>query len=120
MWQKLNVTSFLVSGVTALNAGAIGLPYVDGSGNEYAPMLGQPVMVFAANAEEVRRAFERATERDVPTAIYTYELFATGNDIDNRAAVASVERDALDLAGFAFRTQRKTADKVLKGLKLHS
>lgn len=46
-------------------------------------------------------------------------LFATGNDDDNRAAVAAVEADALDLVGLALHDDRKAVDKVVKGLKLH-
>jgi hypothetical protein len=52
-------------------------------------------------------------------AIFTEELFSTGNDVDNRAAVMATPREALRLVGFAFRAPRKAADKVLAGLKLH-
>jgi hypothetical protein len=46
-------------------------------------------------------------------------LFATGNDYDNRAAVAAVATDALDLAGLGLHADRKAVDKVTKGLALH-
>jgi hypothetical protein len=55
----------------------------------------------------------------VPLTIYTRELFATGNDDDNRAAVARVATDALDLVGIAIHAERKAVDKVTKGLTLH-
>ncbi|GLS32228.1 DUF2000 family protein [Neomesorhizobium albiziae] len=42
-----------------------------------------------------------------------------GNDADNRAAVAAVARDDLDLVGLAFRAERKIADKIIKSLRLH-
>ena len=47
------------------------------------------------------------------------ELFATGNDVDNRAAVAGVPTDALDLVGLGLHAERKEVDKVIKGLALH-
>ena len=58
-------------------------------------------------------------EREITPAIYTEELFRTGNDVDNRAAVKAVKQDDLNLVGMAFRAPKKTVDKVLDGLKLH-
>jgi hypothetical protein len=46
-------------------------------------------------------------------------LFATGNDVDNRAAVRAVGRDKLNLAGLAVHGPRNAVDKVLKGAALH-
>jgi hypothetical protein len=82
-------------------------------------MLGQPVLVFAAEAAEIAAAYERLMALGIAAAIFTEELFATGNDVDNRAAVKARRREELRLAGFAFRAPRKLADKVLAGLKLH-
>ena len=45
---------------------------------------------------------------------------ATGNDIDNRAAVAAVATEDLSLAGFAVAGDRRTVDKALDKLRLHS
>jgi hypothetical protein len=53
-------------------------------------------------------------------AIYTAGMFVTDNDIDNRAVVKAVTADKLDIVGLAFRADRKTFDKVVNGLKLHS
>jgi hypothetical protein len=119
VWQKLNVTAFTVSGIAATERDVVGLPYEDGSGNRYLPMLGQPVLVFAAEAAEIAAAYERLMALGIAAAIFTEELFATGNDVDNRAAVKARRREELRLAGFAFRAPRKLADKVLAGLKLH-
>jgi hypothetical protein len=46
-------------------------------------------------------------------------LFATGNDRDNRATVASVETDKLDLVGIAVYGPKNAVDKALKGAQLH-
>jgi len=119
VWQKTNVTAFLVSGIAATVPGVVGEPYRDGSGNEYLPMLVQPVLVYEADAAGLRRAYERAMARDVPMAVYTRELFETNHDEANRAAVAAVPADELDLVGIAFRADRKVADKVVDRLRFH-
>ena len=82
-------------------------------------MFVQPVLVYEADWAALRRAYERALDRGVTPAIYTNELFATGHDEANRAAVASVAAEDLDLVGIAFRAERKTVDKVVDRLRLH-
>jgi len=52
-----------------------------------------------------------------PTAIFTRDLFATPNDEANRAAVAAVPEDELDLVGIAVRGPRKAIDKILDKLR---
>jgi hypothetical protein len=118
-WQKINVAAFLVSGIAGANPSLVGEPYVDGSGERYLPMFRQPVLVFAADAPAIRRAYERARTRDVELAIYTAELFATGHDEANRAEVASVPSAELDLVGIAMRADRKIVDKVVDRLRPH-
>jgi hypothetical protein len=61
----------------------------------------------------------RARKRDVTVAISTAELFSTGRDEDNRAAVRAVATDDLELVGLALRAPHKAADAVLRGLKRH-
>jgi hypothetical protein len=119
VWQKANVTAFLVSGVAGTNPDVVGEPYRDASGNEYLPMFVQPVLVYEAGAAALRRAYERALDRGVTPAIYTSELFATGYDEANRAAVAAVAAEDLDLVGIAFRAERKIVDKVVDRLRFH-
>lgn len=120
VWQKANVTAFLVSGIAGTTPDTVGEPYRDASGNEYLPMFIQPVLVYEADASALRRAYDRAMARGVTPAIYTAELFATGHDEANRAAVAAVEADDLDLVGIAFRAERKTVDKVVDRLRFQS
>jgi hypothetical protein len=119
VWQKANVTAFLVSGISGTAPDTVGEPYRDGSGNKYLPMFRQPVMVFGTDAAGLRRAYERAMQRGVQLAIYTYELFATGHDEANRAAVAAVPADGLDLVGIAMHAERKLVDKVVDKLRPH-
>jgi hypothetical protein len=119
VWQKTNVTAFLVSGIAGTVPGVVGEPYRDSSGNEYLPMFVQPVLVYEADAEGLRRAYERAMSRGVQPAIYTRELFATDHDEANRAAVAAVSAPDLDLVGIAFRADRKTVDRIVDRLRFH-
>jgi hypothetical protein len=120
VWQKANVTAFLVSGIAGTDPATVGERYVDASGTRYLPMFRQPVLVYGADGDAIRRAYERARARDVELAIYTSELFSTGHDDANRAAVAAVAADDLDLVGIAFRAERKVADKVVDRLRPHA
>jgi len=119
-WQRLNVTAFLMSGIAAhAGAAAIGERYSDADGREYLPLLVQPVLVFAADRSRLHTVRERAQRRDVPLALYTADMFQTGNDTDNRAAVRAVATADLDLVGVAVRAPHRDADAVLRGLKRH-
>jgi hypothetical protein len=90
-WQRLNVTAFLMSGIAAAaGPDAIGEPYRDADDREYLPLLVQPVLVLAADLGKLRALRDRAERRAVPVAIYTADMFATGHDTDNRAAVRAV------------------------------
>jgi len=119
VWQKLNITAFTVSAVAGAATGLLGEPYQDASGLTYLPMIRQPVLIFSGDTAAVRRAYERALAREVPLAIFTEELFTTGHDEANRAAVRAVASADLQLVGLAFRADKRVADKVLKGLALH-
>ena len=119
-WQRLNVTGFLVSGIVG-GAGerVVGEDYIDADGTRYLPMLVQPLLVLEADAEKLRTVRRRAADRGVPIAIYTADLFATGHDEDNRAAVRAVATEDLDLVGIGLRAPRRDADAVLRGLRRH-
>jgi hypothetical protein len=118
-WQKLNVASFLAGGLVGTSPELAGEPYQDASGRFYGPLIRQPVLIFAASAAELTNVLQRAQQRGVRPHLYTKDLFATGNDVDNRAAVAAVTTDALDLVGLGLHAERKEIDKIIKGLKLH-
>ena len=118
-WQRLNVTAFLVSGIAGTRPETIGQPYADADGTPYLPMFRQPVMVFAGAAALLTAARERALRRGLTPAVFTADLFTTGHDADNRAAVAAVPRDKLDLVGLAVHGPRGEVDKVFKGATLH-
>ena len=119
-WQRLNVCAFLMSGIVGgADHPVVGPDYEDASGRRYLPMLVQPVLVFEAGAAKLRTVYERAVARDLRFAIYTGDLFATGKDEDNRAAVRAAASDQLDLVGIALRAPHKAVDGVVRGLKRH-
>jgi hypothetical protein len=119
-WQRLNVTAFVISGVVAsAGPGAIGEHYIDASGRQYLPLLVQPVLVFEAGAAKLQTLRERAERRQVQIAIYTTQMFSTGNDADNRAAVRPVASTELELAGLALRAAHRDVDAILRGVSRH-
>lgn len=118
-WQKLNVTAFTISGIAGTVENIVGEDYEDASGNRYLPMIVQPIMIFAADAAQMRTVYERAMAQEVKIAIYTEDLFSTGHDEANRAAVRAVSAVDLNLVGIALRADKKAVDKILKGLSLH-
>jgi hypothetical protein len=120
VWRKANAAAFLVSGIAGSTPDLVGEAYVDASGNRYLPMLRQPILIYAADSAGIRRAYERAMARGVEQlAIFTRELFSTPHDAANRAAVAAVPAEELDLVGIALRADRKMVDKVLDKLRPH-
>ncbi|MGP3973515.1 DUF2000 family protein [Streptomyces sp. 8N114] len=118
-WQRLNVTAFVVSGLGTVSPEVIGEPYADADGIAYLPMFRQPVLVFEGTKEMLTTAHGRALSRSLPRAVFTSDLFRTGNDRDNRAAVRAVGTDQLDLAGMAVYGPRNAVDKVIKGARMH-
>ena len=118
-WQKLNVTAFLASAVAGGRPEVIGERYQDASGSDYLPMLRQPVLVYGATAAELTAVHGRALARQLEVAVYIEEMFKTGNDDDNRAAVRAVDAADLSLVGLAVYGPKNALDKVLKGLQLH-
>ncbi|WP_405554740.1 DUF2000 family protein [Streptomyces sp. NBC_01171] len=118
-WQRLNVTSFLVSGLGSQVPEVIGAPYEDADGVAYLPMFRQPVLVFEATKEVLKAAHTRALTRALPRAVFTADLFSTGNDTDNRAAVRAVPTADLDLVGLAVYGPKGGVDKVVKGARMH-
>ncbi len=118
-WQRLNVTAFLVSGIAATQD-VIGRPYRDADSTVYLPMFRQPVLVLAGDGDLLAATRARALRRGLPLAIFTRDLFTTGEDGENRAAVSAVPGDRLDLVGLAVYGPRNAVDKSLKGAVLHT
>jgi len=119
-WQELNVTAFLTSGIVGANQGLLGEPYEDAAGNKYNPLVIQPMIVLSAGAEAIRTIYRRAMERGVRLSLYIEEMFATGHDAANRAAVKQHLPETLNVVGLALREDKKLVDKITKGARMHA
>ncbi|NUR58903.1 MAG: DUF2000 domain-containing protein [Catenulispora sp.] len=119
VWQRLNVTAFLVSGIGTAHPEVVGEPYEDGDGTAYLREFRQPVMVFEGGKESLAAARAKALDRGLDVAVFTADMFATGNDADNRATVRAVPGADLDLVGIAVYGARNAVDKTMKGAAKH-
>ncbi len=119
MWQKLNVTAFLATGIAGAAPEAMGDVYEDAAGRHYARLFGQPMLVFAATPADLQRAHRVSLERDLTRAAYVRAMLATGHDAANRDVFRKDDPSAPDLVGLAVRGPKKDTDKATKGAKLH-
>lgn len=119
VWQKLNVTAFLTSGVVGATEGIMGEDYQDGSQKTYLPLCIQPMIVLKTTRVRLQTILNRANSRGVAAAIYIEDMFATGHDAANRETVTQYPSDGMPLVGLAIRAEKKTVDKIVKGAKLH-
>jgi hypothetical protein len=120
VWQKLNVTAFLTSGIAAQFPEIIGDPYRDRAGNIYNPLSIQPVIVLTADGSMLNAIHRRALERGVTTSAYIEEMFSTGHDAANRAVFAEFAPDYAKVAGIAVRAEKKLVDKITKGARMQA
>lgn len=116
-WQIANVAAFLAGGLAGTHPHLMGEAYRDGGGRAYTALIREPVFVYGATLDELRRTHQRAVSREIVAALYIEPMFATTNDADNRAAMAAAPVDALDLVGVGVHAPRKLVDKVVNGLK---
>ncbi|MEY9891477.1 hypothetical protein ABIA35_005458 [Catenulispora sp. MAP12-49] len=119
VWQRLNVTAFLVSGIGTARPDVVGEPYRDADDTAYLSEFRQPVMVFEGGKELLAAARAKAVARGLDVAVFTADMFGTGNDADNRAVVRAVRADDLDLVGIAVYGPKNAVDKAFKGASMH-
>lgn len=119
IWQKLNVTAFLMSGIAGTNPDLIGEAYRDSDGKPHLPMSVQPVIVLSGAANVLTNIRNRAHDRGVETVAYIEEMFATGHDAANRAIFAEHDASEANTVGMALRADKKIVDKITKGAKMH-
>ena len=120
-WQKLNVASFLASAVAIKFPDTHGKAFVNASNSVYLPFIKHPILIYKADtAAEIRRAFNRAKERELNIGIYTDALFATKNEEENLIEIAKHTDDTQNLVGIVVYGEAKKVNKALDGLKFHS
>ncbi|HBU97152.1 MULTISPECIES: DUF2000 family protein [Thalassospira] len=119
MWQSLNVTAFLMSGIVAQTPDIIGEPYVDAKNNLYNPLSRQPAIVLAADAQTIAKIHQRAINRGIRASAYIEEMFATGHDGANRDVFARLAPDDAQFVGIGIHADKRIVDKITKGAKMH-
>ena len=119
VWQKLNVTAFLTSGIIGATEGLLGAPYEDAAGNTYHPLAIQPMIVLSADADTVGAIYRRAMERRVRLSLYIEDMFKTGHDAANRETVKRCRPEEMNVVGLALREDKKVVDKITKGARMH-
>lgn len=118
-WQKLNITAFLTSGIVGAHEGLLGERYEDAAGNTYNPLIVQPMIVLSADTAAISTIYRRAMERGTQLSLYIEDMFSTGHDAANRAAVKQYTPEAMNVVGLALRDEKKVVDKITKGARMH-
>src|SRR5476649_2800990 len=111
VWQKLNVTAFLATGIAHAAPDAMGEPYIDSANRTHARLLGQPIMVYQADSASLLRAFRQAIERELTRAVYVRAMFSSYHDEANRKVFLKEPTAAPDPVGLAVRGPKKAVDK---------
>ena len=119
VWQKLNVTAFLMSGIIGKHPELIGEKYEDNSENVYLALNQQPTVILEADSQRLSKIQERILRRSLTSALYIKDMFSTYNDEDNRKSVANYDSSDLPIVGIGLIEEKKTVDKITKGAKLH-
>ncbi|KZM48864.1 DUF2000 family protein [Labrenzia sp. OB1] len=120
VWQKLNVTAFLATGIAATKPEIIGENYRDAAQNVYHPMSIQPIIVLSTDAVTLGKIHQRTLQRGIRASLYIEEMFSTGHDSANREVFAKFTPEDARVAGLAFHADKKIADKISKGARMHA
>ena len=72
-----------------------------------------------SDRRQLQKIHRRGLDRGVEMAITIEDMFATGHDAANRETVIKYQAGDLPLVGLGIRADRKEADKIFKGAKLH-
>lgn len=119
-WQKLNVASFLASAIAIEFPETHGEKFINASGSVYLPFIKHPILIYKAESNaEIKRAFNRAKERELHIGIYTGPLFATKNEAENHIEIAKDTDEDQVLVGIAIYGENKKVNKAVDGLKFH-
>ncbi|MBK5144170.1 DUF2000 domain-containing protein [Budviciaceae bacterium BWR-B9] len=119
VWQKLNVVSFLATGIASAYPEIMGAPYIDSLGRCYANMSGQPMLIFEADLSGLQNAHRKGLERELTLVPYVHAMFSTGHDEANRQVFLAEDPNNMNLVGLAICGSKKVVDKAIKGLSLH-
>jgi len=120
-WQKLNVVSFLASSVAIKFPETHGKAFINASNSTFLPFIKQPIMIYSANTvDEIKRAFNRAKERELSIGIYTEPLFSTKCEEENHIEISQSSDDNQTPVGIVMYGENKKVSKALDGLRFHT
>jgi len=84
------------------------------------PFIKHPILIYKADTDAaLKRAFNRAKERDLSIGIYINSLFSTKNEEGNHSEIAKYTDDGQELVGIIIYGENKKIDKALDGLSFH-
>jgi len=119
-WQKLNVAAFLASSIAIQFPETHGKPFVNASSASYLPFINQPILIYKANDEQqIKRAFNRAKDRELNIGVYTRPLFDTKNEEGNHIEIGKYTDEQQDLVGIVIYGENRKVSKALDRLKYH-
>jgi hypothetical protein len=78
------------------------------------------MIVLSADKGAIAPIFRRAMQRNVRLSLYIHDMFSTGHDAANRAAVQQYPPETMDVVGLALREDRRLVDKITKGARMHT
>jgi hypothetical protein len=73
------------------------------------------MIVLSADADALKTIYRRVMDHGVHPSLYIEDMFTTGHDAANCAAVRQYRPDAINVVGLALRE-----DKVTKGARMHA
>ena len=117
-WQELNVTAFLASAVAHKHPNTMGPVFTDASKVDYLAIFRQPVLIFQADGNKLRKTYRLARERGLEIGIYTRPIFQTQGD-DNLRAIAAVTETEQDLVGIVVYGKTELVNQCTKHISLH-
>jgi len=117
-WQELNVTAFLASAIASRFPETMGPEFKDASNVSYLAIFRQPVLVFQAKHNDLKKVYRKARENNLFVGIYTRPIFQTQGD-DNLKAIAAVKEEEQDLVGIVLYGKTEVVDKCTRGISLH-
>lgn len=118
-WQKLNVTASLAGSIAISFPEIHGEPFLNKYGTKYLPFITQPILIYKADDNEIKRAYNRAKDRDLQIGIYPTSLFSTKNATENQSVIENFKIENQSLAGLVIYGETKKVYKTLDKLKLH-
>lgn len=119
-WQKLNVVSFLAGSIAIEFPETHGKEFMTADHVRFLPFIKHPTLIYKAESDEkIKRAFNRARDRELAIGVYSSSLFATRSEEENIIEISNHTVDNLDLVGIIVYGENRKVDKALDGLKFH-